>query len=76
MSSFLRPADERNETMVDGRTVRGQFTGPNIFDDFTLENHHFVHPDYMTTFSLSLGCAPDFAMIGRRMWTCRPSPSR
>jgi hypothetical protein len=67
MSSFLRPADERNETVVDGRTVRDQFTGANIFDDFTLENHNFVHPDYMTTFSLSLGCAPDFAMTDRRM---------
>jgi len=67
MSSFLRPADERNETVVDGRMVREQFTGANIFDDFTLENHDFVHPDYMTTFSLSLGCASDFAMTGRRM---------
>jgi hypothetical protein len=67
MSSFLRPADADNETVVDGRPVREQFTGANIFDDFTLENHNFVHPDYMTTFSLSLGCAPDFAMTGRRM---------
>lgn len=67
MSSFLRPADEHNETVVDGRPVREQFTGANIFDDFTLENHNFVHPDYMTTFSLSLGCAPDFAMTGRRI---------
>lgn len=66
MSSFLRPVDEQNETVVDGRTVRAQFTGANIFDDFTLENHNFVHPDYMTTFSLSLGCAPDFALTGRR----------
>lgn len=66
MSSFFRPADERNDTVVDGRPVREQFTGANIFDDFTLENHDFVHPDYMTAFSLSLGCAPDFAMSGRR----------
>jgi hypothetical protein len=66
MSSFLRPADERNDTLVDGRPVREQFTGANIFDDFTLENHNFVHPDYMTAFSLSLGCAPDFALTGRR----------
>ncbi len=67
MSSFLRPADERNNMVVDGRPVRDQFTGANIFDDFTLENHNFVHPDYMTTFSLSLGCAPDFAMTGRSL---------
>jgi len=67
MSSFLRPADEHNETVVDGRTVREQFTGANVFDDFTLENHRIVHPDYMTAFSLTLGCAPDFAMTGGRM---------
>ncbi len=67
LSSFLRPADERNDTLVDGRPVREQFTGANLFDDFTLENHNLVHPDYMTTFSLSLGCAPDFALTGRRM---------
>lgn len=66
LSSFLRPADERNDTVVDGRTVREQFTGANVFDDFTLENHNFVHPDYMTTFSLSLGCTPDFVLTGRR----------
>ena len=57
MSSFLRPADAKSQTMVDGRTVAEQFTGANIYDDFTLENHGFVHPDYMTCFSLSLGAA-------------------
>lgn len=67
ISSFLRPADEHNDTIVDGRRVSEQFTGANIFDDFTVENHNFVHPDYMTTFSLSLGCAPDFAMTGRHI---------
>jgi len=67
MSSFLRPADERNDARVDGRPVREQFTGANIFDDFTRENHNLVHLDYMTTFSLSLGCAPDFVMTRRRM---------
>lgn len=65
LSSFLRPADARSQAVVDGRTVADQFTGPNIHDDFTLENHNIVHPDYMTTFGLSLGCALDFAMTGR-----------
>lgn len=67
MSSYLRPADEHNEAVVDGRPVFEQFTGANIFDDFTLENHDLVHPDYMTTCNLALGCAPDFALTGRRM---------
>jgi len=70
MSSFLRPTDERSQTMVDGRTVAEQFTGANIHDDFTLENHDIVHPDYMTCISLSLGAELDYALTGRRPPEC------
>ncbi len=66
LSSFLRPADERSQTLVDGRPVAEQFTGANIHDDFTLENHRIVHPDYMTCISLSLGAEVDYALTGRR----------
>jgi hypothetical protein len=66
LSAFLRPADQGSTAMVDGRPLAEQFTGANIFDDFTLENHGFVHPDYMGTFTLSLGCATDFRMTGRK----------
>lgn len=65
LSSYLRPADERTDAVVDGRRVADHFTGANIYDDFTLENHGFIHPDYMTCFSLSLGCAADFRLSGR-----------
>ena len=70
LSSFLRPADEQSPTMVDGRTVAAQFTGANIHDDFTLENHDIVHPDYMTCISLSLGAELDYALSGRRPPEC------
>ena len=66
ISSFFRPADEKSQQVVDGRTVAAQFTGANIYDDFTLENHGFVHPDYMTCFSLSLGAEADYLLSGRR----------
>ncbi|HNR33156.1 MAG TPA: hypothetical protein PKI11_19860, partial [Candidatus Hydrogenedentes bacterium] len=65
LSSFLRPADATSDAMVDGRPLADQFTGANIYDDFTLENHRRVHPDYMATFLLSMGCVIDFAMTGR-----------
>ena len=65
ISSFLRPADAQSSEIVDGRPVSEQFTGANVHDDFTLENHGMVHPDYMQTFGLSLGCALDFRMTGR-----------
>lgn len=65
LSAFLRPADKNSPAIVDGRPVSAQFVGANIYDDFTLENHGFVHPDYMSTFSLSLGTAGDFRMRGK-----------
>ena len=70
MSSFLRPADAQCQTVIDGRTVASQFTGANIYDDFTLENHNIVHPDYMTCFGLSLGATLDYALTGRRPPEC------
>ena len=66
MSSFLRPADATCETVVDGRKVGEQFDGANIYDDFTLENHGMVHPDYMTCFTITMGCQGEYLMSGRR----------
>jgi hypothetical protein len=66
VSSFLRPADEHGQKIVDGRTVAEQFSGANIHDDFTLENHRIVHPDYMGCIGLSLGALVDYSMTGRK----------
>ncbi len=66
LSSFLRPADAQSQAVIDGRTVAEQFTGANIFDDFTLENHGFVHPDYMTCFGLTLSAQVDFVLSDRK----------
>jgi len=65
LSSFLREADRACGDIVDGRPVSEQFSGANIYDDFTLENHGRVHPDYMAAFVLSMGCVLDYAMSGR-----------
>jgi len=66
LSSWLRPADEHASMLVDGRPISQQFTGANIHDDYTLENHHIVHPDYMTAWSLSLGCSVEFLLTHRK----------
>jgi hypothetical protein len=66
LSAYLRPADKQSQVLVDGRPVAEQYTGANILDDFTLENHGFVHPDYMTTFATTLGCTLRYRMTGRR----------
>jgi hypothetical protein len=51
-SSFLRDADLKNNLIVDGYPIKEAVTGPNIYDDYTLENHDRVHPDYMSTIGL------------------------
>ncbi|MBV4359915.1 hypothetical protein [Pinibacter aurantiacus] len=47
MSSYQRPADSTSTAIVDQMPVSAQFNGANIYDEFTLENHDIVHPDYM-----------------------------
>ena len=53
-SSFARGADLARTDPIDGKPLREWLTAANIFDDFTLENHGRVHPDYMAcTYLLS-----------------------
>jgi hypothetical protein len=51
-SAFLRDADLKNNLIVDGYPMRKAVTGANIYDDYTLENHNRVHPDYLSCFGL------------------------
>lgn len=54
LSAFVRAADLEQNPVVDGRPLRDLVQGATIFDDYTLENHRRVHPDYMTTYNLRL----------------------
>ncbi|WP_145445592.1 hypothetical protein [Mucisphaera calidilacus] len=65
ISAHLRASDATCEVIVDDRPVKDWFLGANIHEDFTLENHNIIHPDYMTCYSLGLGCALDYRMTGR-----------
>ncbi len=65
-SSYLRPADEHSAQIVDGAPVGQQFTGANIFDDFTLENHDIVHPDYMGAWIMNAGNDLDYRLTHRQ----------
>lgn len=53
LSAYSRPADQ-------------QPGGANIFDDYTLENHGFVHPDYMGAWIMNAGNAVDYRYTGRK----------
>ncbi len=65
MNSFSTRADHSDDTIVDGRRVRDWVTTVCIHDDYTLENHRRVHPDYMGTISLVLRNALFFRLAGQ-----------
>ena len=65
ISSYMRPSDVHCRQIVDGRAVADWFTGACIFEDYTCENHGFVHPGYMGCIGLTLSCHLDFRLTGR-----------
>lgn len=66
LSSYLREADATSGNLVDNIPVSKQFTGANIYDDFSLENHNIVHPDYMGAWMMNAGNDLDFLLTGRK----------
>lgn len=61
LSSYVTPNDIKSDTIVDGFKINS-LEGANIYNDYTLENHGIVHPDYMCAFILSLQTAIDYKM--------------
>lgn len=39
-------ADAQDNTMIEGRMAKDWFVGPNLYDDFTLQNHNYFHTSY------------------------------
>lgn len=64
LSSYLTPSDIRSDSIVSG-TPLSSFEGANLYDDYTLENHRIIHPDYMASFILTFHTAVDYSMTGR-----------
>ena len=54
INSFVTSKDAQSDEMIDGKPLKQWLIGANIFDDYTLENHDRVHPDYMGTIRLNL----------------------
>jgi hypothetical protein len=48
MNSYGTAADEKDNTLVDGKTVATWVVGANVHPDYTLENHAIFHPWYQT----------------------------
>jgi len=66
ISSYMKPSDAHCRQIVDGKKVADWFTGACIFEDYTCENHGFVHPGYMGCIGLTLSCHLDFRLTGRQ----------
>ncbi len=49
LSAFATARDVSRTDVVDGKPLNQWIQFPNIYDDYTLENHDRVHPDYMTS---------------------------
>lgn len=68
VSSFSTSRDLVSEKIVDRRSLRTwlEGLGPNIHDDFTLENHRRVHPDYMACTYLLTSQVPVYGWGGNK----------
>lgn len=65
ISAFATRADRESSRMVDGRPLRQWVRGANAHSDYTVENHGFVHPDYMTTITMNLTNALVYRLLER-----------
>ncbi len=51
VSAYATPQDVASERVVDGKPLGQWLQGPNAFPDYAVENHGFVHPDYIAVVS-------------------------
>lgn len=63
-SSFATQGDAARTDLVDGKPLKEWVAGANLYDDFTLENHSRVHPDYMACTYLLTSQLPMYAWGG------------
>ena len=54
INAFTRSGDRESDKVVDGKPLRERVTSVTLHEDYTLENHHRVHPDYLSCSSLNL----------------------
>ncbi len=66
IAAYARMVDRGSATVINGVPLADRLAGANAFDDGTVENHGFLHPDYMTNIQQNWW-AVDFAgLAGRR----------
>lgn len=67
ISGFATEADAASDRVVDGRPLREWLRGANAFPDHVVENHGFIHPDYLQTFSEMVRAAVAYRLAGESL---------
>jgi hypothetical protein len=67
ISAFAAGEDRTSKRVVEGKPLSAWLGGANVHPDFTLENHGFVHPDYMACIGLNLTNALVYRLLARRV---------
>ena len=59
INSFSHPSDKRNRQIIDlhydSTTVADLYRGPNLYADYTLQNHNYFHTSYQNVVVQELG---------------------
>ncbi|MBO9620983.1 MAG: hypothetical protein J7539_18335, partial [Niabella sp.] len=63
LNAMARPGDVQNQEIYNGKPLNDWLDGSNINEDGTVVNHHFIHPDYMTS-PFELNSAKYFWLAG------------
>jgi hypothetical protein len=64
-AAYARFSDNTSTTPVNGVPLQERLDGSNIYDNGTLENHHVIHPDYMTNIQQSWWAADLAGLAGK-----------
>jgi hypothetical protein len=65
-AAYARFADINSPTVINGVSLADRLDGANTYDDGTVENHGFLHPDYMTNIQQNWWAADFAGLAGRR----------
>ena len=59
VNSYSQISDAHNHTVIDphfdAKTIADLYLGPNLYDDYTLQNHNFFHTSYQNVVIQELG---------------------
>lgn len=62
ISAYATSKDVAGKEVVDGKPLSEWLTAPNAFDDYTVDNHGLIHPDYIGAISEMVRAAIAFRL--------------